>query len=660
MRLIFNYLITFLGVFFKGKITLMLCVLSLFFNNVSYAQTLNELEQSLNSSDEADKAYIYNQIAELYLTTSVDKAIESAQRSIVFSKKYNNVQELAMANLTLADAYKITKKNTSAINCLSIAAQQFVQLKETKNLSIVYKKLSDLYITEQNYEQAIKTNELAQKLFIQNNDKKGLASCFLTLGDLSFKLEKYQDALTNYNKALTYSQDDKDFKLQAKILARIGNTQSNYGDFKNANLTLQKALVLATSNNMKLDVDAITKSLAVVDNNATNFNKSQTTFNKVKTEELQNQTGVLQDQTNQLIKLNNLSITEIEKLSVEKQVVAFKLKTKQDELIRTQMEADNRAKQISLLKTEAKLKEVKLNEQKLIILIISLSLFFLALLVIIIIRNLRITHKQKAIIEKQKQVVEEKHQLIISGINAASLIQEASLPPPKILNQLFTDYFILYKPKDIVSGDFYWVKDLGESILVAVVDCTGHGVPGAFMALHGYNLLERIVAEKKVVELDAILNELNIAIVNAMRAETDVMYVKNGMDMAIIKLHKAKRMVEYSGAKNDLYLVRDGVLNEIKSDRMSIGHIFDATFTVKQQELKSNDMLFLFTDGYKDQKGGIKDGRFMVNQFKETLQTISKKNSAEQKEILENTFKDWKNNNEQTDDVCVVGIRITN
>ena len=660
MRLIFNYLITFLGVFFKGKITLMLCVLSLFFNNVSYAQTLNELEQSLNSSDEADKAYIYNQIAELYLTTSVDKAIESAQRSIVFSKKYNNVQELAMANLTLADAYKITKKNTSAINCLSIAAQQFVQLKETKNLSIVYKKLSDLYITEQNYEQAIKTNELAQKLFIQNNDKKGLASCFLTLGDLSFKLEKYQDALTNYNKALTYSQDDKDFKLQAKILARIGNTQSNYGDFKNANLTLQKALVLATSNNMKLDVDAITKSLAVVDNNATNFNKSQTTFNKVKTEELQNQTGVLQDQTNQLIKLNNLSITEIEKLSVEKQVVAFKLKTKQDELIRTQMEADNRAKQISLLKTEAKLKEVKLNEQKLIILIISLSLFFLALLVIIIIRNLRITHKQKAIIEKQKQVVEEKHQLIISGINAASLIQEASLPPPKILNQLFTDYFILYKPKDIVSGDFYWVKDLGESILVAVVDCTGHGVPGAFMALHGYNLLERIVAEKKVVELDAILNELNIAIVNAMRAETDDMYVKNGMDMAIIKLYKTKRILEYSGAKNDLYLVRDGVLNEIKSDKMSIGHIFDATFTVKQQELKSNDMLFLFTDGYKDQKGGIKDGRFMVNQFKETLQTISKKNSAEQKEILENTFKDWKNNNEQTDDVCVVGIRITN
>lgn len=640
------------------KVKCLMIFYFLFLISNCFSQSIAELEQSVKNVLDEDKAYIYNQLSELTLNNSSDKAIDYGQLAIKFAKQTKDLPEEAMANVNLANAFKVIKKNSNAITCLNNAAQLYIITKENQNLGVVYSKLTDLYVLESDLNQAAKTNQLANITYTKLNDKKGVANSFLIAGDIFCKQSKFDIAITNYNNALKYYQSINDAKMLVKIYSRIGNANSNFGDFTNAKINLEKAFDLATKNNLKQEALIIAKSLEVVTKNEKGFSQSQTNFAEKEKNTLITKTEVLENKTNILINQNNISITEIEKLSIENQVTAYKLKAQKDELFKTKIETENKAKQIQLLKKETELSDIKVQKQKTIILIISISLILLAFLIILIIRSLSITKKQKNIIQFQKTVVDEKQRRIISGINAASIIQSSILPKKSVLDKLLKKYFVMYLPKDIVSGDFYWAKDLGADILFAVVDCTGHGVPGAFMSLHGYNLLDRIVTEKKITQTDTILNELNTAIINTMADENDELYVKNGMDISLIKLNKISKKLEFSGAKNNLFIARNGQLNEIKSDKMSIGHIFASDFTIKKEQLQSGDILYLYTDGYKDQKGGNKNKSLLATPFKNLIQEINMLDLEKQLALIKQKHFEWKGNNEQTDDICVVGILI--
>ena len=640
------------------KVKCLMIFYFLFLISNCFSQSIAELEQSVKNVLDEDKAYIYNQLSELTLNNSSDKAIDYGQLAIKFAKTTKDLPEEAMANVNLANAFKVIKKNSNAITCLNNAAQLYIITKENQNLGVVYSKLADLYVLESDLNQAAKTNQLANITYTKLNDKKGVANSFLIAGDIFCKQSKFDIAITNYINALKYYQSINDAKMLVKIYSRIGNANSNFGDFTNAKINLEKAFDLATKNNLKQEALIIAKSLEVVTKNEKGFSQSQTNFAEKEKNTLITKTEVLENKTNILINQNNISITEIEKLSMENQVTAYKLKAQKDELFKTKIETENKAKQIQLLKKETELSDIKVQKQKTIILIISISLILLAFLIILIIRSLSITKKQKNIIQFQKTVVDEKQRRIISGINAASIIQSSILPKKSVLDKLLKKYFVMYLPKDIVSGDFYWAKDLGADILFAVVDCTGHGVPGAFMSLHGYNLLDRIVTEKKITQTDTILNELNTAIINTMADENDELYVKNGMDISLIKLNKISKQLEFSGAKNNLFIARNGQLNEIKSDKMSIGHIFAGDFTIKKEQLQSGDILYLYTDGYKDQKGGNKNKSLLATPFKNLIQEISMLDLEKQLALIKQKHFEWKGNNEQTDDICVVGILV--
>lgn len=626
------------------------CLLLLSFNSL-FGQNITDLEQSLKTSDDADKANIYNQLAELNLSNKPEKSIEYAQLSVKFAKQNKDILEEALANINLGDANKVLKNNSNAITFFNLASQLLINSKNNANLSVVYAKLSSLYILENNLEKAFSINQLANELFIRTNDKKGSANCLINIGDIYGKQTKYEDAIKNYNEALKYYQSTNDNKMLVRLYSRIGNTYSNFGDFNNAKINLNKAFDIASKSNLNSDAETILKSIEVVNKNSTNFNKSQTNF-------AAQEKHTLVDNADYLIRQNNLSITEIEKLSIENQVKAFKLKAQQDELIKTKIEADNKAKKILLLEKETELKEINLQKQKVIIFIISLGLAIVTLLVLFIVHSLRITKKQKNIIQVQKNIVDEKQRRIISGINAASIIQSSILPRKNLLDKLLLNHFIIYLPKDIVSGDFYWVKDLGSEILFAVIDCTGHGVPGAFMSLHGYNLLERIVMEKKIRQPNQILDELNTSIIQTMADDKDVAYVKNGMDMTLIKLNKVTNELEFCGAKNNLLISRNNTIIEMKSDRMSIGHIFEGSFNLKKEKLQSADIIYLYTDGFKDQKGGRDNRCFLDERFKKLLIEVSSLDLDEQVKVIQKNHFDWKGTNEQTDDICLVGIKI--
>jgi len=261
---------------------------------------------------------------------------------------------------------------------------------------------------------------------------------------------------------------------------------------------------------------------------------------------------------------------------------------------------------------------------------------------------------------KQKDIIEQKNQSITDSIQYASRIQTAVLPPVSFLSDWGIDNFILYKPKDIVSGDFYWGVEKDEKIILAAGDCTGHGVPGAFMSMLGHAFLDEIISTREPENAADILNLLRDEIINALKQKGTTGEAHDGMDISLVILDLKAGKLDYAGANNPLYLIRDGKMNQYKADRMPIGiHVTSITpFTNQSVEIKKDDHLYLFSDGYADQFGGPNGKKYMYKPFQELLLKHHDKTMELQKEILDNTFGKWKNDREQVDDVLVIGLHI--
>ncbi len=264
-------------------------------------------------------------------------------------------------------------------------------------------------------------------------------------------------------------------------------------------------------------------------------------------------------------------------------------------------------------------------------------------------------------IEKQKTLVEDKNLKITDSINYALRIQQAILPSQQMISSILPDSFIFFKPKDIVSGDFYWAYALDQhQILVAAVDCTGHGVPGAFMSIMGFNLLEQIVKEQKIHEPALILNELSSSVVRSLKQTDQVGSLKEGMDIALCKIDYRNYELEYAGAHNPLNLVRNGTIAEVKANSRAIGiSLANSTpFTNHKLQLEKGDCIYIFSDGYADQKGGPNNRKFFYQPFQQLLLDIHQQNMKEQEKSLERTIYAWKGEREQIDDMLVIGVRV--
>jgi serine phosphatase RsbU (regulator of sigma subunit) len=224
---------------------------------------------------------------------------------------------------------------------------------------------------------------------------------------------------------------------------------------------------------------------------------------------------------------------------------------------------------------------------------------------------------------------------------------------------LFPEYFILYKPKAIVSGDFYWVGKKENEIICAVADCTGHGVPGAFMSLLGHNILENVISKEAVTDPGTILTTLNQEIV--ARFSKDQESAKHGMDIAIISINYSTQKFQYAGAKNSVYHVRENVLQEIKADKFSTGTVMKdhsfLNYTNHSHLLQTGDMIYLFSDGFPDQKGGADKKKLFYQPFKDLLLSISMLPVQKQKIRLDEFITNWIGTGEQMDDILVTGIR---
>jgi serine phosphatase RsbU (regulator of sigma subunit) len=260
----------------------------------------------------------------------------------------------------------------------------------------------------------------------------------------------------------------------------------------------------------------------------------------------------------------------------------------------------------------------------------------------------------------QRDTISRQKDQILDSIHYAERIQSAILPPVKLLEEYFSDYFILFRPRDIVSGDYYWARKKGQKLLVALADCTGHGVPGGFLSMLGISSMNEIVNRSKELNPARILEELREVVISSMHQTGSKGEAQDGIEIALCVFDLKQASMEYAGANRPLYLVRDGVVQHYRADRMPIG-IYQqeaVSFSSHSIKLKQGDSIYLFSDGYVDQLGGPKRKTFRAIKFRKLLLEVQDQPMERQKAILLETMARWQGKVEQIDDVLVMGFQI--
>lgn len=656
-----------------GRYVFFILAFCLFIPQV-YSQSISDLEAKLKSATSEEKPAILNQLAGAYLKSDTKKSISYAEQALKASRKTDNSEGETGALVYLGDGYIVLNNQKKAIQYYTEAINLFDQAGQPTNAAFIWNKIADSYLATEKFTEAIDANVKALELFKKANDKAGILSMNMEIGDLYFKQQKYESSLPHFKAAFKYYEDSKDARGQVTMLNRIGNAYSQWGNYDEAYIFLSRALDVARKNNLTAQANAITQNLEFVKKNMSNWQKSQTESaiqaekeQQEKNREQEKQMKSKENVISSLASKNIKSIEEIEQLSGETQLKELKIKAQLEEKNRMLMEAESQAKANEYLKKEKELADSELQRQSIIIWGgVGFSVLGLALTILIFsaYRNKKkandLQKTKNDIIYKQKEQIEQKNIQITDSIDYAKNIQEAILPPPTLLAKHFPQSFVYYKPKDIVSGDFYWIHEGNgnDCVCIAAADCTGHGVPGAFMSLLGFIMLDDIARRNSQITPADVLKEVNTQLMSILHQNTDNMTGKFGMDIAFIKFDKQKKEITFSGAHNPLIILNNGNVTEVKADRISIGTMTDCSFTNNTIQAKEGDMIYLYSDGYQDQIGGEKRKKFLSFHLKELLQQIHTLPPQQQQEELNKKHLEWKGKTDQTDDILIIGLRV--
>jgi serine phosphatase RsbU (regulator of sigma subunit) len=325
-------------------------------------------------------------------------------------------------------------------------------------------------------------------------------------------------------------------------------------------------------------------------------------------------------------------------------------------------EIDKKEAENQLLTSKNNLSTATIKQQKLITYFIITGLFLVTILAFFIFNGLKKQRKansiislQKLEVENQKHIIEENQKEIIDSINYAKRIQYALLANSDLLKQNLPNHFVLFNPKDIVSGDFYWATEHDNKFYLAVCDSTGHGVPGAFMSLLNIGFLSEAIKEKNISKPNEVLNYVRQRLMESIGNDGQ----QDGMDAILLCVDKLTNSITYAAANNEPILISDKKIKELPKDKMPVGKGEKmGSFTLHSIEAKKGDSLYLYTDGFADQFGGPKGKKFKYKQLNDLLLTNVELPSHQQLEILNTTLKNWKGDLEQVDDVCLIGIKI--
>jgi len=571
-----------------------------------------------------------------------DKALEYYINSAELFRKLNDKDGMANCYNNMANAYASKGELTTNkkfydraieyhLNCIKLRRESG----DTSQLSNSYNNIGIVYMYEEKFELALENFNKALKIYSGNQGGLGgVDMVILNLGDVYLKMAIKENNKDYFDKAMYYFKDRlNSYKTggasdrHITVLSRIGQILCETGQCREATKFLKRAHDMAKQ----------------IKNNSSIMESSYLLSNAL--EQQGDMTGALE-----YMKLYNQAkdslINERNTSSIE-QMQALYESTKKD-------------KAIEILSQDNELQTMKVNKQRTALFSMLGGLLLLALLGMLLFNRYNIKRKANLDLARAYQKIEIKNNQITDSINYAKRIQSAILPPQEFISTHLKNFFVFYKPKDIVSGDFYWfTHHLGKSFL-AVADCTGHGVPGALMSMIGNTLLNEIVNQKDIVDPAEILYRLNEGVIKALRQSgVDIMEQDDGMDISLCCIDdNSKHKLCYASANLNIFINNNGVLNELKGDVFSIGGGIGSSgkmFQTKTIELQEGSAIILSTDGYYDQFGGKSNSKFLVSQFEKTIAEINFSESGA-KEKIESKFENWKGSRQQTDDVLVIGF----
>ncbi len=634
-------------------------------------RVLDSLQNILSSSiHDTDKVKIILEIVSKTVVNNPSEAIKYADSALSVSQRTGYKKGIGESYIRLASAQITKGAYDLGIKNLISAADIYAKLKPKRKLAQTYNILANAYLGLKDYKKAnfyyiksyevassqpidlsdkavaavgignswVKLNELekglpyffeAEKLFIELDNKNNLHYVKLFIGESYLRNKRYNEGKKYVELAYQYFKDkDDDYAL--------GMIHQKYGEFYyHAHLLGEAAINFE-------------KSLAI-------------SLNRAAWDDIQ-ENALMLSKVYEAQKNTPKALENYKLYSDYKDSVINKERNEAIANAESKYESNQKEQQLKIKNIELEKSELKINQRNNLIYIFSIALMLFIILLVFSVRQTLLKNKINLNLleannrtESQKSIIELKNKEIMDSIMYAKRIQYALLVNQEVINEFVHGNFILFKPKDIVSGDFYWATENNNKFYLAVCDSTGHGVPGAFMSLLNIGFLSEAIKEKGISAPHEVLNYVRTRLISSIGVDGQ----KDGMDCILMCVDKATRSISYSAANNAPVLISKGRVVELEKDRMSVGKgESEDSFTLYQLDYSKGDMLYLYTDGYADQFGGPKGKKFKYKALNELLLKLSDLPMEEQRVKIEAEFDNWKGDLEQVDDVCLIGIKL--
>lgn len=616
----------------------------------------------------------------LYRRGSYDSSIFIANQALKIGKELKDSVLQSSSLISIANANSYMGNNNLAIDYYFKGLAIEEKIKPQHNLQWYFTNLGNVYSNQKNYPKALEYTLKAKDIVEKNKSKQYLNIIYNNIGWIYMLLGKYDSAHYSMTKCLQLADEANDYYVKSLCLDNLSQLYIRLKKFDQAYDVSQKSYKIGMERGLKEQTISALVTMGTINIERNNLPGAENDLMKA----LQMARGIkshllIRDAAFQLALLHKKQSnfkTAYNYYKIYSEVKDSLLNEENSKLLtemNTKYTTEKKEKEIELLKKNEDIQKLEISKKKNELdrqRNVSLSILagFLLLMIVAILLFSRYRLKKKAndqlqtafnLIEEKNAVIEKSNLMITDSITYAKRIQDAILPAEEDLSKIFSnDFFILYKPSQIVSGDFYWCSSHQNKIVFVVADCTGHGVPGAFMSMIGNTLLNEIVNERKVTDTKKIAELLDEKIILALHQhEGSQKY--DGMDISICCIDKDKQTISFTGAHHSLYIF-NAHLEKIKGDPYSIGgaqHQRSKAFSSRTIDYTKGLHVYLLTDGYCDQSGGTSNKRFSSRQFELLLQEIHQMPMDEQKDKLEKAFENWMGDTKQRDDVLIVGIK---
>jgi serine phosphatase RsbU (regulator of sigma subunit) len=633
-----------------------------------YLSIGKEIAEKLDDDQLRGNILLTKGLLELY-QGNYEEVVDNSNQAKKYFKNVNDSIGVAksIANLGLAYDYwgkydLATKYYYESLKLMESYEQWEGVVSGGVNVGVVY------YI-QSKYSKALEFYLEAQNVAQKHHITKYNSLIYNNIALVAEQLGDYDLVIEYYKKAVTHAKEVKNFSAMPTILGNLSLTYQRLEYLDSAMIVLDEAEEHSIKLGNKEALCFVYNRKGGVERASKNYQKALNYLFQAK------QIAESIESVVQLEKIYEQITDTYYEMGDYKNAVDYVLlaKTFSDSILNeknqsqlaeldVQYNTEKKEAEILTLTQAGEIQQMELDKKQYLIWGGALGLLLLLIVIAIIFNSYKQKSRANNEITLQKEIIEEAHKEITDSIAYAKRIQSAILPPAKVVKEYLKESFILYKPKDVVAGDFYWMESVAPTgnkketnILFAAADCTGHGVPGAMVSVVCNNALNRSVREHRLTEPGKILDKTREIVIQEFEKSDEE--VKDGMDIALCSLEGNK--LQYAGAHNPLWIIRNGEIIETKADKQPIGK-FDnqQSYTTHTIDLQKGDSIYIFSDGYVDQFGGEKGKKFKAKAFRELLLSIQDKPMEDQKLIIDKTFETWKGNLDQIDDVCVIGVRI--